>query len=251
MVPERPIRQMPFPRLTYREAIDRYGSDKPDLRFGMELHDLGELAAGSGFGVFEEASQRRARGRLAAPGHGRRSRIVGRRADRVGEAGRRRGPGLDRGRVGRRIRSSIVKVLGEERAEAMAEAAGASPGDLVLIVADRDIDAQEALGEVRVEIGARLGLADPDELAYCWVHRFPMYQWDADNGRWDATHNPFSARPRGRGAARDGVGRSDAARPDDPAGRARALQYDLALNGWELAAARPLPPASCCRARSR
>ena len=68
-----------------------------------------------------------------------------------------------------------------------------APGDLVLIVADRDIVAQEVLGRLRVELGARLGLADPDVLAYGWVHRFPMYQWDAENGRWDATHNPFSA----------------------------------------------------------
>ena len=71
-------------------------------------------------------------------------------------------------------------------------AAGAANGDLVLIVADRDIHAQEVLGRMRVELAGRLGLADPNVLAYVWVHQFPMYQWDADARRWDATHNPFS-----------------------------------------------------------
>ena len=91
------------------------------------------------------------------------------------------------------VRSPILKFLGDERAARLAAAAGASNGDLVLVVADRDVHAQEALGRVRVELAARLGLVtDASELSYVWVHRFPMYQWDTQLGRWDATHNPFS-----------------------------------------------------------
>jgi aspartyl-tRNA synthetase len=102
-------------------------------------------------------------------------------------------------------------------------------------VADRDVLAQEILGRLRVELAARLGLADPDDLAYCWVHRFPMYQWDTENGRWDATHNPFSA-PIPEHVELLTTVSGDASRPtpEDPAGRALAQQYDLALNGWEL-----------------
>jgi aspartyl-tRNA synthetase len=86
-----------------------------------------------------------------------------------------------------------------------------------------------------VELGARLGLADPDVLAYCWVHRFPMYQWDAENGRWDATHNPFSGvLAEDEALLVTASGDPSRPSPDDPAGRARALQYDIALNGWEL-----------------
>ena len=93
----------------------------------------------------------------------------------------------------------------------------------------------DVLGRLRVELGARLGLADPAELAYCWVHRFPMYQWDAENGRWDATHNPFSGVvPEDRPLLATLSGDPARPSPDDPAGRARAMQYDIALNGWEL-----------------
>ena len=236
VVPERPIGQAPFPRFTYREALDRFGSDKPDLRFGMELHDLVELATGSGFRVFEEAIG--AGGRvfgLAAPGMARASRST---VDELTELAQRFGAG---GLVsiaveeGGAVRSSIARIVGEGRAEALAVASGASPGDLVLIVADRDVLAQEVLGRLRVELGARLGLADPDVLSYCWVHRFPMYRWDVENGRWDATHNPFSAPiPEHVELLTTLSGDPSRPSPDDPAGRALAQQYDLALNGWEL-----------------
>ncbi|MGH2467065.1 MAG: amino acid--tRNA ligase-related protein, partial [Candidatus Limnocylindrales bacterium] len=137
--------------------------------------------------------------------------------------------------AGGTIRSPVLKHLGEERARAMATACGAGPGDLVLIVADADVTAQEALGQVRVELGVRLALVDPDVLSYVWVSRFPMYQWDAEGRRWDATHNPFSA-PLPEDEPLLTTSSGDPARPDpaDPAGRARAQQYDLALNGWEL-----------------
>jgi aspartyl-tRNA synthetase len=236
VVPERPILAEPFPRLTWREAIDRYGSDKPDLRYGLELRDLGSAAAGSGFRVFEDALE--AGGRvvgLAAPGMGGvpRSRI-----DEITEVARRAGAKgliwLALGDAGE-LRGSILKVVGEERSRALVDAAGGGPGDLVLIVADADIHAQEALGAVRVRLAEDAGLADPQALSYVWIHRFPMYAWDEENRRWDATHNPFSAVvPEDEPLLATASGDLLRADRSDPAGRALALQYDLALNGWEL-----------------
>jgi aspartyl-tRNA synthetase len=237
VVPERKIRQLPFPRFTYREALDRFGSDKPDVRYGLELHDIGELVAGSGFRVFDEALE--AGGRvvgLAAPGMAGASRSE---IDGLVELARKGGAkGLVHLAVEAdgSVRSPILKFLGDERAARLASAAGASNGDLALIVADRDVHAQEALGRVRVELAERLGLVtDASELSYVWVHRFPMYQWDEENKRWDATHNPFSGVvPEDEELLVTASGDPLRPSPEDPAGRARAMQHDLALNGWEL-----------------
>jgi len=236
VVPDRPIAQVPFPVLTYREAIDRFGSDKPDVRYGMELVDLGDAVTDAGFRVFDgvlEAGGRVVGITVAGQGGMSRGQI-----DELTDLAKRFGAGgliwLAPGAEGS-IRGSIVKAVGEARSLAIVHAAGAADGDLVLIVADRDIHAQEVLGRLRVELATRLALADPEVLAYVWVHRFPMYQWDDEAKRWDATHNPFS------GVVPDDVdllvtssGDPAQAAPGDPAGRALALQYDLALNGWEL-----------------
>jgi aspartyl-tRNA synthetase len=236
VVPERPLLHDPFPRFTYREAIDRFGSDKPDVRYGMELHDLGGLAAAAGFRVFDSvlAEAGRVFG-FAAVGMADASR---KQIDELTELARKAGAGglvwlaLD-GTGG--IRGSIVKIVGEEMAHKLAAEAGARGGDLVLIVADADVIAQEALGALRVELAERNAIYDRDVLSYVWVYQFPMYQWDEDYRRWDATHNPFSAvLPEDEGLLVTTSGDPLAASADDPAGRARAQQYDLALNGWEL-----------------
>jgi aspartyl-tRNA synthetase len=237
VVPERPIRQVPFPRFTYREAIDRFGSDKPDVRFGLELTDVSSIAAGSGFKIFDDVVV--AGGKvvaIVAPGMADASRS---HVDALTDLARRSGA---RGLVHLSIDASgqahspISKHLGEGRAEALCAAAGGSPGDLVLVIADRDIVAQEALGKLRLEVADQLSLVkDPEELAYVWVHRFPMYQWDAELGRWDATHNPFSGVvPEDEPLLTTTSGDPSKPSPGDPAGRARAMQYDIALNGWEL-----------------
>jgi aspartyl-tRNA synthetase len=236
VAPERPLQDEPFPRFTYREAIDLYGSDKPDVRYGMELHDLGELAGASGFRVFESVLGEGGRVfGLAAPGMGGATR---KQVDELTELARKAGAGglvwlaLD-GEGG--IRGSIVKIVGEEMARRLAAAAGGGSGDLVLIVADDDIAAQEALGALRVELAERNDSFDRSVLSYVWVYQFPMYQWDADNGRWDATHNPFSAvLPEDEALLTTTSGDPLRASHDDPAGHARAQQYDIALNGWEL-----------------
>lgn len=236
VLPDRPLLQDPFPVLTYRDAVDRFGTDKPDLRYGLELRDLAEVAEGAGFGVFDAtlADGGRIFG-FAAPGMAGATR---RELDELTEFAKRFGAkglvwlGIDEEGT---VRSPIAKFLAEGRAAALASAAGAGRGDLVLIVAGEDIHAQEVLGRLRVEIASRLSLADPSVLAYVWVHQFPMYGWDDEHGRWDATHNPFSGvMPEDEELLMTASG--DPFRPsrEDPAGRARALQYDLALNGWEL-----------------
>ena len=237
--PERPIQQIPFPRYTYEEALERFGSDKPDLRYGMELVDLapGLGEGSSGFRVFDEAIAAGGRVKaIAAPGmaDASRSQID----ELVGFARRYGAKGLAHISVGEdgTAHSPIAKFFGEERTAAAAAAAKAKPGDLVLIVADADHElVADVLGRLRQELSLRLNLADPDVLAYCWVYHFPMYQWDTEGSRWHATHNPFSGvMPEDEELLVTASG--DPYRPShqDPAGKARAMQYDIALNGWEL-----------------
>jgi aspartyl-tRNA synthetase len=224
VLPGRPLLHEPFPRLTYSEAMDRYGSDKPDVRFGLELMDLTDAVRDVDFRVFAEpiAAGGAVRG-LCAPGIGDASR---KQLDELTDLARRHGA---KGLVHLAVQSDgalhgpAAKFLDGRETEILA-ATGASSGDLVLIVADADrIAAAEALGHVRLAIGDALGLRQPGVLGYVWVHRFPMFTWEADAGRWDATHNPFSA------PVPDDVPLLDS----DP-GRVRAQQYDLALNGWEV-----------------
>ena len=225
VLPQRPIQASPFPRLTYADALARYGSDKPDLRFGMELIDLTDAVDGVDFRVFADAlaGGGAVRG-LVAPGGADWSR---RQLDELTELARTHGAG---GLVhfavhpDGMLHGPAAKFLDNAAQARLLGAAGGAPGDLLLIVADADARVgMQALGRLRLELGDRLGLRDPAVLAYVWVTDFPMFKWDAEGNRWDATHNPFSA-PRW-----EEVGDMEA----DP-GAVRAQQYDLALNGWEL-----------------
>jgi aspartyl-tRNA synthetase len=234
--PDRPIVQTPFPRFTYDEVMERYGSDKPDVRFGMELVDLAPaLAEGSGFRVFDEALASGGRVKaIVAPGLGGATR---RETDELTEGAKRFGAkGLVHLSVAAAgLNGPAAKFLSDDVQRAVIDASGASEGDLILIVADTGPVVADALGRLRAGLGERLGLADPTVLAYAWVNRFPMYQWDAENERWDATHNPFSGVvPEDEALLVTASGDPDRPSPGDPAGRARALQYDLVLNGWEL-----------------
>jgi aspartyl-tRNA synthetase len=235
--PDRPIQEVPFPRFTYEQVTERFGSDKPDVRFGMELIDLApSLASGSGFRVFDDALADGGRVKaIVAPGM---AGITRREIDELTERARRFGAkGLAYLALepGGEIKSPIAKFLSDETLRALIERTGAGEGDLILIVADTPAVTADVLGRLRVELGERLGLADPNVLAYVWVHRFPMYKWDEELGRWDATHNPFSGVvPEDEGLLVTASGDPAKPSPEDPAGRARALQYDLAMNGWEL-----------------
>jgi aspartyl-tRNA synthetase len=244
VAPERPIQDVPFQRFTFEEAIERFGSDKPDVRFAMELIDLAPALGGgatgdvasTGFRVFDDVlvSGGRIKGIVASGMAGASRREID---DLTAFARRYGAKGLVHVAVDAdgSIHSPVGKFLGEERLRTLADAAGAAPGDLLLVVADRPEVTADVLGRLRREIGERLGLADPKVLAYCWVYRFPMYQWDVDNHRWDATHNPFSGVvPEDEPLLVTASGDPYRPAPEDPAGRARAMQYDIALNGWEL-----------------
>ena len=224
-LPDRPIMQTPFPRLTYEEAMSRYGSDKPDLRFGMELVDLREPVGDVDFRIFSEAlAGGGAVYAIRAPGCGDYSR---RQLDELIDLAQRHGAkGLIHVSVqdDGSLHGPLGKFLSLTQTAAILEATGGEAGDLLLIVADTDrLVAAGALGHLRLEMGQRLDLRDATTLAYVWVYPFPMFKWDADVGRWDATHNPFSAP----------VWDEEAAMEADP-GAVHAQQYDLALNGWEL-----------------
>jgi aspartyl-tRNA synthetase len=225
VIPERPILASPFPRLTYEEALDRFGSDKPDLRFGMELCDLTDTLRDVDFRVFADpvAAGGRVRG-LVAPGCAEYSR---RQIDELTDQARRHGAG---GLVHLAVQPDGVlhgpaaKFLDEAHQAAIRSATGAGAGDLILVVADADpLRSADVLGRLRLELGERLGLRDENVLAYVWVYPFPMFTWDEENGRWDATHNPFSAP----------LWEEERRMESDP-GSVHAQQYDLALNGWEL-----------------
>jgi aspartyl-tRNA synthetase len=224
VVPQRPILAEPFPRLTYEQAMERYGSDKPDIRFGMELADLTDALRGVDFRVFAEPIAAGGRVRaIVAPGCGGYSR---RQLDELTEVAVRHGAkGLAHLSVADdgSLAGPVAKFLDAACQAQLCERTAAAPGDLLLLVADADpLTGAEALGRVRLEMGERLGLRTPGVLGYVWVHRFPMFAWDEEGQRWDATHNPFSA------PVWDEVDRMEA----DP-GAVHAQQYDLALNGWE------------------
>jgi len=239
--PDRPIQQLPLPTFTYDEAMERYGSDKPDIRFAMELIDLGAaLPESTGFKVFDET--RASGGRIRAIRVAGRGLITRSDVDDLTERAKRYGAN---GLVwialqpDGEVRSPIAKFLSPEATAALWSATGGkathADGDLLLIVAGPKILSAEVLGRLRVEVGLELGLADPDVLAFCWVHRFPMYQWEAESGRWDATHNPFSAPvPEHLNLLATTSGDLAKRSEGDPAAGALAQQYDIVLNGWEL-----------------
>jgi aspartyl-tRNA synthetase len=208
----------PFPRLTYQEVLDRYGSDKPDLRYGMELADLNGVFAETGFKVFASVVTSGGRIRaIAAPGGGQLSRKE--LDDLVTETKGRGAAGLvwmvvEEGGV----RSPVEKHLSPEEIAGVLEATGASPGDLVLIVADRPDRVAVALDGLRRTMAARLGLVREGEWRYLWVTEPPLFEWSDEDQRWAAQHHPFTA-PL-----------SEDLSPET----AKARAYDIVLNGFEL-----------------
>ena len=221
----------PFPRLTYAEAMRRYGSDKPDLRYGMELFDATDLFRDSEFGVFRAAitAGGQVRG-LAAPGGAEFSR---RQIDELTEVAKTRGAkGLVWVALGgdpaaitpEQVRSSAARFMVPEVVRVMAARAGAGQGDLLLLVADRPAVVSASLDALRRELARRLDLADPNTFAYLFVTDFPLVEWNSNEGRWDASHHLFTA-PHPE---------DEALLESDP-GRVRSKAYDLVCNGLELA----------------
>ncbi len=209
----------PFPRMTYDEMLERFGSDKPDLRYGMELVDLADIFGSTGFNAF--ASVLASGGRikaLAAPGGGSLSRKE--LDDLVTDTKGRGAAGLvwmvvDPGE----IRSPVAKFLSKEELDGSVAATGAAEGDLILIVADREDRVHVALDALRRHLATRLDLIPDGEWAFCWMTRPPLFEWSEDDGKWVSVHHLFTAP----------VDDADL----EPA-TAKARAYDLVLNGFEL-----------------
>lgn len=223
----------PFPRMTYAEAMASYGTDKPDLRFDLDMADLSDIAAGSDFRVFTSTIERGGivKG-FSAPGCASYSR---RQTDELIEFAKANGAqGLvtialtgegdiaDLTQDG--IRSAAARFLSVEQVQAIAHATEAQPGDMMLIVAGPAKTTNQALSALRNEMGRRLSLADPNLIAFAFVTDFPLFEWNEDAGRWDAMHHAFSM-------PKDGHEQYIESDPGKVIGRL----YDLVANGEELA----------------
>jgi aspartyl-tRNA synthetase len=224
LLPEKRIMRRPWPRLTYREAMDRFGKDNPDLRFGLELQDVSPLLVGSTFAVFNKvlAEGGTVRG-LNAKGCGDYSR---RELDNLTMLAKDFGAqGLAYLAIGKdgEQRSTFAKHVEPGQLQALIECLDGKAGDLLLFVADKKAVALEALSRLREHLGSLLGLRHADELAFCWVIDFPFVNWNEEEKRWDPSHHLFTA------PMPEDVELLD----HDPA-RARGQQYDMVINGVEV-----------------
>jgi len=224
VTPQKRLFASPWPRLTYHEAMDRFGKDNPDIRFGMELRDFTDLAAGSGFKVFEDT--------IASGGH-----VRGFNASGLGNYSRKEIDELveyakQLGAKGMAYialtsegeqRSSFAKFLKPETVQTILTRLEAKNGDLLLFVADKPAIVYDVLGRMRVMLGDRLGLRDPNILGFCWVIDFPYMVWSEEEKRWDPSHHLFTAPMV-----------EDIPLLDTDPGKARGQQYDLVLNNYEV-----------------
>ena len=216
----------PIPRMSWYDAMDNYGSDKPDIRFGMKINDITSLVQGSGFSVFDSSEYI---GAIAVPGCAEYTR---KQLDELTEWVKRPQVGA-KGLVYIKlaadgsIKSSVDKFYTPEQLKAVAEACGASCGDLVLVLCGPRRKTQNQLGVLRIEMGNRLGLRKPDEFAPLWVVDFPLLEWSEEDGRFYAMHHPFTA-PK---PEHEKWFYSD--RKEDLE-RVCANAYDFVLNGTEL-----------------
>ena len=211
-----------FPRMTYAEAMERYGSDKPDIRFGMELNELTEKAQGKGFVVFDSVES-----------------VIAINAEGCANYSRKQLDALTnwvkRPQIGAKglvyvkynedgsTKSSVDKFYSEEDKKAWLDHCGAKPGDLLLILCGDLNTTRKQLNELRLHLGNELGLRDPNIFKPLWVVDFPLLEWDEDTKRYHAMHHPFtSPKPE------------DINLIDTDPGKVRANAYDLAMNGVEL-----------------
>jgi aspartyl-tRNA synthetase len=225
IVPEKKIFQTPWPRITYQEAMERFGKDNPDIRFGLELVNIGDLVAECGFGVFENTIKAGGEVRgINAKGLGDYSRKkIDALTKYVKENGGAKGLAYIALTGEGQIRSSFAKFLTEEAKEAILERMEAESGDLLLFVADQAETTFESLGRLRVHLGDLLGLRDSNILGFCWVIDFPFVFWNEDENRWDPSHHLFtSPMPE------------DIPMLESDTAKVRGQQYDLVLNNYEV-----------------
>ena len=215
--------QTPFERMEWDTAMDKYGSDKPDLRFDMPLMDISEYVKGSTFKVFNSVLE--AGGMIKCIKVDGYADIPRRRLDDLVKFTQQHGAkGLAWIQYAEEgVKSPFKKFYDDETFQKIAEATGAKTGDLLLVVADKRLVVDNALGQLRLEMGKERGLIDPDALRFLWVVNFPMYEWSDEEKRWKAMHHPFTA-PRNE----------DIQYLQSDPGRVKANAYDMVLNGVEV-----------------
>ncbi len=216
--------QLPIQRMTYKEAMERFGSDKPDLRFGIELHDVTDVVKDSEFVVFKNA--------IEAGGS-----VRGINAEGLGAMPRKKIDALvdfAKGYGAKGLayiaiaedgtyKSSFAKFMKEDELENMINRLEGKPGDLLLFAADKTKLVYDVLGALRLEIANQLGLLDKNEYRFVWITEFPLLEWNEDMGRYQAMHHPFTMPME-----------EDIQYIDSDPGRVRAKAYDIVLNGNEI-----------------
>ena len=212
----------PFPRMTWKDAMEKYGSDKPDIRFGMEFRDITDLAKGHGFSVADDAELVVA---IAAPGCAAYTR---KQIDQLTDFVKRPQIGA-KGLIwvkfeeNGEIKSSVGKFFTEEELRKWGERAEAKPGDLLLVMCGDAMKTRKQLCELRLEMGNRLGLRDKNNFAPLWVIDFPLFEWDEETQRYYAMHHPFTS-----------PNPEDIPMLKTDTGKVRATAYDIVVNGTEL-----------------
>ncbi len=224
----------PFPRLKYAEAMERYGTDKPDLRFGMEIKGVSDIVGDSDFSIFRNAIKGGGvvKG-ICAPGCAGYTRHQLEELNQIVRSFGAEGvinisigdnaSGIDDLSLDM-LRSVAIKYLTLEQVKAIAGRLAATPGDLLLIMAGKPEIVAIALGELRLEMGRRLNLAAGDSLAFAFILDFPLFKWDEKMGYWETMHHPFTA-PKDE----------DACLVDTEPGKMRGKHYDIVCNGYEIA----------------
>ena len=215
---------LPLKRMTWQEAMDRFGSDKPDVRFGMELVDVSEVVKDCGFGVFTGALENGGSVRgINVKGQGAMSRKkIDKLVDHAKGCGAKGLAYLAINEDGT-YKSSFAKFMTEEEMAALVAAMDGQPGDLLLFAADRNKIVWEVLGSLRLQLGKEFNLYDPNEFAFLWVVDFPQFEWSDDQNRYVAMHHPFTMPYE-----------EDIDKLTTDPGAVRAKAYDIVLNGCEL-----------------
>jgi aspartyl-tRNA synthetase len=224
VVPHKHLLSSPWPRLSYTEAVERFGTDKPDMRFGMELYNASDIFANSGFMVFQNTLKSGGTIKfLVAPGCSEYTRKeVDNLTDFAKEQGAKGLATLTLTAEG--VKGTAQKFVTPEEVEALKQRSGAKEGDLILFVADSKAVANKTLGALRLLFRDRLKLADKDMLAFVWVVDFPMFDWDEEEQKWDAAHHPFTM------PQMEDLDKFDT----DPAS-ILSDAYDMVCNGYETA----------------
>jgi aspartyl-tRNA synthetase len=211
-----------LPRMTYAEAMQHYGNDKPDIRFEMRLNDLGPMVKGKGFKVFDDA------GLVVAICVKGASEYTRKQLDELTEWVKRPQIGMSglvyvRYAADGSLKSSVDKFFGPDAQKEWMDHCGGEPGDLLLILAGAEAKTRKAMSELRLEMGERLGLRPKDRFECLWVVDFPLLEWSEDTSRWHAMHHPFtSPKPE------------DFPLLESDPGRVRANAYDMVINGVEV-----------------